>query len=403
MNPHRFAFGFAYNLPFVMIAFLVTLMAWMGTKEDKSFPWTVETVLEVGLCFWITVTSLFGVSSRVWEYWNRDIKVQIIILLTLWIMRSKFRLEALVWTIVGSIGFFGVKGGIFTILTGGHARVQGPEESFIYGNNEIALAMVMVLPLMRYVQLQANRKGVKLGMIAMQILTALAVLSTYSRAGLLTLTAFAILLWFKSRHKIVLGLAMIVVALPMLKFMPAEWRERMQTLETTNEEDLDDSAKGRLNAWRFAVNYALAHPITGGGFRVFITTEFYDYAPDKYNRHDAHSIYFEMLGEHGFPGLFIFLALGFSTWFTARGVVKRAKKIPEMAWMVDLVSMCQLGLAGFAVGGAFVGMAFFDLPYHFMAIIVLCKFILQDHQRALARAEFQRTSIVRLEPEPLPA
>jgi probable O-glycosylation ligase (exosortase A-associated) len=397
MNPHRFAYGFAYNFPFVLITAIVTFVAWMSTKEEKRFPWTIETILEALLCIWITVTTLFGVSTFVWDYWNRAIRVQIMIFLTLWMMKSKFRLEALVWTIAGSIGFFGLKGGIFAIVTGGHYRVQGPEKSFLEGNNEIALAMVMVLPLIHYVQVQATQRLLRHGMIALQVLTVLAVLSTYSRAGLLALGAVAVLLWLKSRHKIALAVAMIVIAIPMLKFMPSEWRARMQTLQATDEEDLDASAKGRLNAWRFAVRYSMAHPILGGGFRVFITPEFFAYAPDPRDRHDAHSIYFETLGEHGFPGLILFLGLGISTWITAMLVVRRAKKIPEMAWMVDMVGMAQVGLVGFAVGGAFAGLAFFDLPYHLMAIIILCKFLLRDHQRAMVRAELARIEAAALE------
>ena len=390
MNPHRFAYGFAYNFPFVLITAAVTLLAWMSTKEEKRFPWTIETMLEALLCLWITITTLFGVSDVVWDYWNRAIRVQIMIFMTLWIMRSKFRLEALIWTIVGSIGFYGLKGGIFTIITGGHFRVQGPERSFLEGNNEIALAMVMVLPLMHYIQLQASRKGVQFGMIALQVLTVLSVLSTYSRAGLLALAAVGAILWIKSRHKIALAAAMIIIGVPMVRFMPGEWKERMQTIQATDEEDMDESAKGRLNAWRFAVNYAMAHPILGGGFRIFITPEFFAYAPDRRNRHDAHSIYFETLGEHGIPGLAIFLSLGLCTWFTAGSIVRRARKIPEMKWMVDMVSMAQVGLLGFAVGGAFAGLAFFDLPYHLMAIIILCKFLLRDHLKKAAAAELRK-------------
>src|SRR5215471_8860769 len=76
MNPHRFAYGFAYNFPFVAIAAGVTFFAWLSTKEEKRFPWTIETMLEVLLCFWITITTLFGQSVVVWDYWDRAIKVQ---------------------------------------------------------------------------------------------------------------------------------------------------------------------------------------------------------------------------------------------------------------------------------------------------------------------------------------
>ena len=49
------------------------------------------------------------------------------------------------WVMALSIGFFGVKGGIFTVVGGGENMVWGPPGSFIEGNNELALALIMVL------------------------------------------------------------------------------------------------------------------------------------------------------------------------------------------------------------------------------------------------------------------
>ena len=62
-----------------------------------------------------------------------------------------------------SLGFYGVKGGIFTIVNGGVYRVQGPLGTFIGGNNEMALALVMTMPLMRYLQLQEQQQAGQAG------------------------------------------------------------------------------------------------------------------------------------------------------------------------------------------------------------------------------------------------
>ena len=43
------------------------------------------------------------------------------------------------WVVGFASAFYGVKGGIFTIMHGGDYRVWGPEDSFIEGNNELAL------------------------------------------------------------------------------------------------------------------------------------------------------------------------------------------------------------------------------------------------------------------------
>ena len=62
---------------------------------------------------------------------------------------SLFTGIALAAVLVCSIGFYGLKGGIFTLMHGGNLRVWGPGGSFIEGNNELALAIIVCIPLMR--------------------------------------------------------------------------------------------------------------------------------------------------------------------------------------------------------------------------------------------------------------
>ena len=62
---------------------------------------------------------------------------------------------------------------------------------------------------------------------------------------------------------------------------------------------------GRINAWTMALNLAKDN-FFGGGFSIYESAVFARYAPDPEAR-AAHSIYFQVLGEHGFVGLFLFL------------------------------------------------------------------------------------------------
>lgn len=109
----------------------------------------------------------------------------------------------------------------------------------------------------------------------------------------------------------------------------------------------------------------------GGGFETFRAPTFHLYAPEPLRVHDAHSIYFEVMGEHGFIGLGLFLLMGIFTWFRAQQVIRFCKKDAKRKWASDLASMVQVSLVGYAVGGAFLGLAYFDLPYHLMIIVVL--------------------------------
>ena len=97
--------------------------------------------------------------------------------------------------------------------------------------------------------------------------------------------------------------------------------------------------------------------------------------PEDY--HDAHSIYFEVLGEQGFIGLFLFLGLGWLAFRKANSIRARTRGSPDLQWAFDLVTMVQVCLVGYVVAGAFVGLAYFDLYYHLLANIVLTNILVE--------------------------
>ena len=368
MNPHRLAWGFAYSLPFSMIVGLVTIVAFMASKEKKAMTWTRETIVLLVFIGWMLFTTFFAFyPDYAWVQWDKVWKIQLMVILTVLIINDREKLHWLVWVIVLSFGFYGVKGGIFTIINGGAYRVQGPPGTFIGGNNEMALALVMTIPLIRYLHLQATRKWVKLGLASAMVLTGVAAIGSQSRGGLVAMVAMGLFLWLKSRNKIVTGFYMAIAVFIMASVMPQAWYDRMNTINTYEQ---DQSTLGRFNAWHTAFNLAKDR-ITGGGFETFQGPTFRQYAPDPWNVRDVHSIYFEQMGEHGFIGLALFLLLGLLAWIRAQQIIKRCKSDPDRKWAADLAAMIQVSLIGYAAGGTFLGMSYFDLPYHLMVILVL--------------------------------
>jgi probable O-glycosylation ligase (exosortase A-associated) len=128
-----------------------------------------------------------------------------------------------------------------------------------------------------------------------------------------------------------------------------------------------------------AYNSALDRPF-GGGFEMFKPATYLMYLPEAGGRRtDAHSIYFETLGEHGFIGLGLFLALGIFAWRTCSGIIRQTRDLPDMVWMRNLAAMLQVSLVGYAVSGAFLGLSYFDYYYALLAIIVGMRLILDRH------------------------
>ena len=206
-------------------------------------------------------------------------------------------------------------------------------------------------------------------MLVVMGLCAASAIGSYSRGAILALAAMLTVLWFRSRNKLQAGLLIVLLALPLLAFMPEQWSARMTSIQNYDE---DSSATGRINAWYAAWNIA-THYVQGAGFNPATPQVFARFAPDPTAIHAAHSIYFQVLGNHGFIGLFLFLGIYIATWQSA-GWLRNQKNLPiDAAWCRDMGAMCQVALAGYAVGGAFLSLAYFDLPYNIMSMVVLTR------------------------------
>jgi probable O-glycosylation ligase (exosortase A-associated) len=366
MNPHRMTYGFAFDAPFALLAAGATLLSLFFGQDKKSFPWSMPVITLLCFVVWMGITTLFAqYPAPSWVQLEKVLKIQLMTLVALAAIRERLHIELFVWVNALSIAFFGFKGGIFTIAGGGSQRVWGPPGGFIGGNNEIGLAMVMVIPLLNYLRMVSPSRWVRAGLILTMLLTGIAVLGTQSRGALLAIAAMAVVMWWRSHRRVVGFVVMGVIATAMVSFMPETWEARMNTIVNYQE---DGSALGRINAWTMAFNLANDR-FTGAGFESVSYENFVKYAIVPEPR-AAHSIYFQVLGEHGWVGLGLFLSIGFFTLLLAAKVRRRARAQAGAEWLDPLAGMIQVSMVGYAVGGAFLSLAYFDLPYNVLVILV---------------------------------
>jgi putative inorganic carbon (HCO3(-)) transporter len=383
MNPHRLSWGFAYDMPFAALAAGATLLGMLvSSKEVKRIAIKPLAAVWFAWIAWMNVTTFFAMRPEVSVVeWERSIKIQLMAVITLLLLQSRTRIIGLVAVIVVSLGFFGVKGGIFTLVTGGHNMVWGPPGSFIGGNTSLGLALLMTMPLMLFLAQQVSSLWPKLVLWGAAGLTFVAVLGTHSRGAFVGLVFLVIFVLMKTSKRLVVAPLVMAVLFAGFDFMPQEYTQRLETIETYEQ---DESAMGRINAWWFAFNLAKDHPITGGGFDIFSRDLFIKYAPEPYNHHDAHSIYFEVMAEHGFVGLGLFLALAFLALREGGRISRLAKGRDDLVWAGQLGRMTQASLVAYATSGAFLGLAYFDLYYHLIAILILTR---NEVDKALLKAE----------------
>lgn len=367
MNPHQLSWQLR-SLPVAAAIAGSTLLGLMITKDRKDFSVSREQGVLMLFMAWICITLPFSMLFEPsYELWKRVIKIDLMVLVTMAVLHTRRHLMLFIWINVFSIAFYGVKGGLFTLATGGNYLVWGPTNTYIEGNNEVALAIVMTIPLMRFLQLQMQGRWARHAMTAAMVLMAASALGSHSRGALLAILAMALVMWWRGKNKFGMAIGMVVVGGVLLSLMPAEWWARMNTIESYQQ---DASAMGRINAWWMAYNLAKAH-FFGGGFMVSTPEVFAMFAPDPTDVHAAHSIYFMVLGEQGFIGLFLFLLLFCFAWGTAGKLRAQGRRQSETQWLSDLGAMLQVSLAGYAVGGAFLSLSYWDLPYNMMAMAVI--------------------------------
>lgn len=385
MNPHRLTWGFAYSLPFAQLMALALFVSLLiHANKRRKFPVNGVTMTMIVFVFWLCVSPVFSFRPDAeYSFWIRAMKIQAMVLITFLVVGDREGLHKLALVLAYSIAFFGIKGGVYTILTAGSGRVWGPQGSFIGDNNTLALALIMAIPLIRYAHLQEKNIWLRRAHLATMLLCLVSAVGSQSRGAFLAILAMSFFLWLKSRNKALVGI-LVVGALPIVfLMMPESWYSRMSTIQTY---DADASAMGRINAWHMAWNLALDRFPIGGGFTVANPLTFALYAPDASEVLTAHSIYFQILGEHGFMGLFLFLTIFLGAWGCGSTVARLTKGRADLTWARDLASMCQVSLIGYAAGGAFLSLSYYDFPYYVVAILVIT--------RQVVRATIRETAAV---------
>jgi putative inorganic carbon (HCO3(-)) transporter len=374
MNPQREVYSLLSGLQLNLYFAILTILAWALSKERKVLPADGFIIFLMLFAVWSCVCTYLAL-DRAYSLplWTRTMKTMVLVLAVATLARSPARIQAVLWTVVASIGYYAIKGAVFVIFTAGQHKVFGPDDTMISDNNCVGLAFVVLLPLIGYLRGVSRQPLARMGALATMVLAIIATLGTYSRGALVALIAVAGFHALRSRTGMVLLVVGAVLAAGLPALAPASWRERMATIGSYNE---DASFQGRVEAWRTSVNIAMARPLVGGGFAAVERDEIAKRFKSPGSRDSgkaAHSIYFEVLGDTGFVGLALYLAaLGFAALNTVL-VLGLARSRPELDWARKLARALQTALVALLVGGSALSMAYYD---GFLVILALSSCLL---------------------------
>lgn len=388
MNPQREVFGFLAGAQLNFVIAAVTLFAWAVSKERKTAPPNLTVILLALFVGWMCVTTFFALEQvRSGELLDRNLKTAVLLAAIAGIANTKSRIQAVIWAFAVSLAYFGVKGGAFVLASGGSYHVYGPPDSQIADNNNLGLALVLLLPLLNHLRSTSKARAVRLSVLGVMGLTIMGIMGTYSRGALLALAAMVAVSAVRSRTGIVglVAAGLLVAAAPHV--MPAQWFERMSSIQgAVQDVNEDESFARRVAAWRTSFYIATQRP-TGGGFASIE----HDWVAQAFPTPGgltsglaAHSVYFQVLGDHGFIGLALFLSVIASALFNTAMVIRATRSRPDMRWANQLARMLQVGIIAYMVGGAALSMAYYD---GFLIVIILTAALYQTVKQGSSVAE----------------
>ncbi len=377
MRVQDLTWGFARGMRWSFYLALLTFSGWFFSPVRRRF-----FLPDARTYLMITMAVLIGIGiilsnapDKVWQFkqYTEFVKIIAIALFTTGIVSSREHLRLLIWVIALSLGFYGVKNGIWGLKTLAQVPIIRGPGGMLYDNNDFSLALAMAVPMLWCIGISEQRPTLRRAFLVCVPLTAFTVLLTQSRGGMLSLVAgVGVLLW-RSKHRATAIALSAVIGLVGIALMPPQMYERFASIKDYKE---DGSANARFRSWAVARRMAMDNPFFGVGLANF-RPNYLVYEPEPTPAElggqvfVAHNSYLQVWAECGTPALFIYLVLIFMSFVTVWRVRALARRRYNTSWIINYATMFEASLVTFVIGAMFLNRAHFDLIYHWVAIVML--------------------------------
>lgn len=391
LAPQKISYFLLAALPISMIAFFAAFGGWLFADGKTGSRFTARQGLMLVLLLWCGMTTLMAdypeQALGKWEWVWKALFFAMFLPLTL---RTRLRIEAATLVMVLSAGAIIISGGIKTLGGGGgygslHLFVN--DNTGLYEGSILSCVAISIIPialwLAKFGTIYPPSKYVTLFTAGLVFACLLMPIGTQARTGLLCIALLGVLMLrtVKRRGLYIGGAALaLMIAVP---FLPQSYLDRMSTIQN---HQADESASTRVAVWKWTWEYVKEHP-TGGGFLAYLgNTIKYDRKETKQSGSGTqieeqevndksrayHSSYFEMLGEQGFPGFFLWIALQLGGLIQMERLRARWRRqtAPHLAWISPYANALQQAQLVYLLGSLFVGIAF--QPFILMLIGLQC-------------------------------
>lgn len=393
--PQQYLYGIGASLPLNKIAVAVTLIG-LFIDQTKKKPYFDAHIVLAGLFVLQGIISYsVGLSNldRTYDLLDKMMKIYALCFVMTMAARGRLQIHAMVIVICLGMGIHGVLEGLKYLASGGGHKVLAPGS--IGDNNYLAMATLMVMPLLVYLVRYSGLRPVRLLFLGALLGCFVGVVATASRGGLVGLLVLGAFLFLHSRNKLLALAGMAVLAAGLLAFVPEEWSGRMDSITAPTE---NDSFMYRVSSWKLNTILALERPLVGGGYSALENWAVFDIYKEKFHTLDgtvdspepnvalaAHSIYFQTLGDLGFPGFFLFMAILATGFRNLSRILHIARGEESLAWAYDLAVLFRMSLVVFMVCGALLSAAYFELLYIMLSQVSVLRRHLEETVAAKPR------------------
>ncbi|MFM9853434.1 MAG: putative O-glycosylation ligase, exosortase A system-associated [Sphingomonadaceae bacterium] len=382
--PQRLTYLLLNNIQISLVAVIAAVGAW-AIADDKTHmrtaPRQILMVILLLYCGLTTTQADFPLQAA--DKWSWVWKALAFAIFLPWTLRTRLRIEALALFMVIAAGSIIVVGGIKTLGSGGGYGVLNlmvTNNTGLYESSIISAVAITIIPLILFLMKHGTvfppDWRVKAYGAALIFAALLIPVGTQARTGLICIAVLGVLLLRSTKRRFLyLGLVG-AAALTITPYLPASFTARMGTIQSYKA---DQSASTRLAVWAWTWDYVQKNPM-GGGFDAFrgnklrIETQKTQSAGGQVDKSEHvdidkarayHSSYFEMLGEQGFFGLFVWLLIHFGGIVRMEIVYRtyRKRAIDDDQWIGALANALQQGHIIYLAGALFVGIAFQPFVY----------------------------------------
>ena len=358
-RPQDFAWG-AHGLPFAEMVAGATILGCF-VKRNLKFYFLKQSYLLLILFLLMIISSYFAINSnlsfpKLFEF----AKIFLFTYLITFLVIDLHKLRLLFLVLALSLGFVGAKAGIYGLFHG--AKIHG-YGGFFAGENDLALGLNMIAPLLFYQSFVEKNRILKFVLLLFFVSTLMCVVFTYSRGGFLGLSTCVGLIIWKSKRRILLLPLIIGVVLFLIQHVPKQYIQRIQTIKTYQQ---DQSAMNRIYLWKRAIELTKQYPWTGVGLKNF------ERLNDLFN--DVHNSHLQILVEVGVPAFIVFELLILSTIYDLRKIrISTNDKIFQ-----NYSNMLEVSLMVYLVEGTFLNRHDSELLYYLIGSAISLIYIFRQ-------------------------